>query len=313
MNSGKLFLLAWRVIPRLPDAVVRGIFCAAAVIAHALRIPAVRQLELNLSRVVPERSSASLRRLTRAGMRSYMRYYGEAFQLPGLSQSQIAARVRAVGIEPLLADLAAGRPAVGALTHSGNWDLAGAWFAQQHGRLLTVAETLEPEELFQQFLSFRRNLGMQIVPFARGAGVFGTLLKQLRPPVPFVPLLADRDLSREGVDVAALGTRMRVAAGPAALAIAGKAALYSVHIRYERLYGDRRKRAGSPWGIVITFSAPIAAVPGPSQAAVSTMTQAWVDDQMLHIRATPQDWHMLQKVFIADLDPDRLASARDRS
>jgi phosphatidylinositol dimannoside acyltransferase len=27
------------------------------------------------------------------------------------------------------------------------------------------------------------------------------------------------------------------------------------------------------------------------------------------IRAHPQDWHMLQKVFVADLDPARLAAA----
>jgi KDO2-lipid IV(A) lauroyltransferase len=28
------------------------------------------------------------------------------------------------------------------------------------------------------------------------------------------------------------------------------------------------------------------------------------------IRAHPADWHMLQRVFVADLDPQRLASAR---
>ena len=27
------------------------------------------------------------------------------------------------------------------------------------------------------------------------------------------------------------------------------------------------------------------------------------------IRAHPQDWHMLQRVFVADLDPARLAAA----
>jgi KDO2-lipid IV(A) lauroyltransferase len=27
------------------------------------------------------------------------------------------------------------------------------------------------------------------------------------------------------------------------------------------------------------------------------------------IRAHPQDWHMLQRVFLADLDPERLATA----
>jgi len=31
------------------------------------------------------------------------------------------------------------------------------------------------------------------------------------------------------------------------------------------------------------------------------------------IREHPQDWHMLQRVFVADLDPDRLASARAKA
>lgn len=309
MNSGSLFLLAWRVIPRLPGSLVRGIFDAIAVIAHAARIGAVRQLEANLSRIRPDLTGGALRRTSRAGMRSYMRYYAESFQLPGLTREQIAARVRAVGIEPLSQGLAEGRPAVGALTHTGNWDLAGAWFVQNHGRVLTVAETLEPEELFRQFVDFREGLGMTIVPFAKGTGVFRRLLGGMRKPVAFVPLLADRDLSRDGIEVDAAGHPMRVAPGPAALAIAGKAALHSTFIRYERLHGDRRRRAGSPWGIVIEFSPPIEVPAGPQPEAILAMTQTWVDHQISRIAEHPQDWHMLQKVFTADLDAERLARA----
>ncbi len=306
MSSGTLFLLAWRVIPRLPGALVRGIFELIALVVHTIRIPAVAQLEKNLSRLL-DVDAAALRRLSRAGMRSYMRYYAESFQLPGLRHEQIAARVRAVNIEPMSAALAAGEPGVGALTHSGNWDLAGAWFVLHHGRVLTVAETLEPEELFRLFVDFREGLGMTIVPFAKGTGVFRRLLTGMRRPPAFVPLLADRDLSRDGLEVDAGGHAMRVAPGPAALAVAGRAPLYSTHIHYERLHGDRRRRAGSPWGIVIEFSDPIEVPDGPRDEAIATMTQAWVDLQVEAIRRYPADWHMLQKVFTADLDTDRLA------
>lgn len=312
MNAGSLFLFAWRVIPRLPDALVRAVFAVIAIMAHAVRAAGVRQLESNLARVCPHLSRRQLRRLTRAGMRSYMRYYGEAFQLPGLTREQIAARVRAEGIEPMLEVLATGQATIGALTHSGNWDLAGAWFAQRHGQLVTVAERLEPEQLFRQFVTFRESLGMRIVPFARGGGVFRRLLHEMGSPTAFVPLLADRDLSREGIAADVGASQMRVAAGPAALAIAGKAALYSVHIRYERLYGDRRRRAGGPWGIVITFSPRIERPQGSTSQAVAAMTQAWVDSQIRMIKTAPQDWHMLQKVFVDDLDADRLAAAESR-
>lgn len=310
MNAGTLFLTAWRVVPRLPGSLARGIFDLVALVAHAVHIGGVRQLERNLSRVRPDLQGRALRRVSRQGMRSYMRYYCEAFQLPGLTHAQISARVRAIGVEPLLDALAQGRPAVGALTHSGNWDLAGAWFVQHHGAVLTVAETLEPEELFQEFVSFREGLGLRIVPFVKGSGVFRRLVTGMRKPPSFVPLLADRDLSSEGLEVDAAGHAMRVAPGPAALALAARAPLYSVHIRYERLRGDRRRRAGSPWGIVITFT-EIPVADGSREEATLAMTQAWVDDQISGIQTDPQDWHMLQKVFLADLDTERLARASE--
>jgi KDO2-lipid IV(A) lauroyltransferase len=43
---------------------------------------------------------------------------------------------------------------------------------------------------------------------------------------------------------------------------------------------------------------------------IQTMTQAWVSVLERSIRSHPADWHMLQKVFVADLDPDRLRRAR---
>lgn len=309
MNAGSLFLLAWRVVPRLPGPLARGIFDAVAVIAHALRIDGVRQLERNLARVRPDLQGRSLRRMSRLGMRSYMRYYAESFQLPGMTREQIRARVRAVGHEPMLERIAAGQPTVGALTHSGNWDLAGAWFVHEHSPVLTVAETLEPEQLFRLFVDFRESLGLRIIPFSKGSGVFRRLLTGMRKPVSFVPLLADRDLTRDGLEVEAAGHTLRVAPGPAALALAGKAALFSVHLHYERLYGDRRRRAGSPWGVVIDFQGPIEVPDLPTSEAVAAMTQQWVDLQVARIQQYPQDWHMLQKVFSEDLDADRLARA----
>ena len=40
------------------------------------------QLEANLRRVVPGATGDQLRQLSRAGMRSYLRYFMEAFRLP---------------------------------------------------------------------------------------------------------------------------------------------------------------------------------------------------------------------------------------
>ena len=115
------------VVPGVPGQAVAAdevVGDLVALVAHAARMPAVRQLEANLARLLRADDDAAavrpgrLRSLSRSGMRSYMRYYAEAFQLPGLTPDQVGARVRAVGLDPVLAALGAGRSVVGALTHS---------------------------------------------------------------------------------------------------------------------------------------------------------------------------------------------------
>ena len=73
--------------------------------------------------------------------------------------------------------------------------------------------------------------------------------------------------------------------------------------------GARRRAAGSPWGIHIEFfevSLPPADL--PVRERIRIMTQAWADLLADVIRRHPQDWHMLQRVFVEDLDPDRYAA-----
>ncbi|UFU04774.1 phosphatidylinositol mannoside acyltransferase [Ruania halotolerans] len=316
VDPARVFALAWRVVPRLPGPLARGIFDVVAIVAHGLRVPGVVQLERNLDRFVPGQSRRRLRRLSRAGMRSYMRYYCEAFQLPAMTQAQVDARVRATGHERIAAHTAAGETVVLALGHAGNWDLAGAWANRHLGTVITVAERLEPEELFQEFVEFRESLGMVIVPFERGGGVFRRLLSASRRPG-VVPLLADRDLSSTGVEVPLGAHTVMVAPGPAALALARNLRLVPVLIHYERLYGARRKAARSPWGIHIHFleevPAPDRAEYAGSQERVAALTRRWFRRYADALARVPQDWHMLQKIYTKDLDPERLARARAAS
>lgn len=310
LDPAALLLTAARVVPRLPAWLSAGLFAGAAEAAALTGVGGVGQLRANLVRAVPEASPRELRRLTRRGMRSYMRYYEESLRLPTVSEAQLGQRVRAVNDGWVRAELAAGRPVVVALGHLGNWDLAGAWATRFLAPVVTVAEHLEPEELFQNFLDFRRGLGMTIIPLERDGSTFRELLRETRAGVPLVPLLADRDLSRTNVDVALLGERARVAPGPATLAVATDSTLAFVGIHYERLHGPRRQAAGSRWGIVITFGDPITPPADASrEETVASLTQAWVDELGRAVRANPEDWHMLQPVFVGDLDPARLKPA----
>ncbi|MET0432870.1 MAG: phosphatidylinositol mannoside acyltransferase [Cellulomonas sp.] len=312
LDVARLFAFAWRVVGKVPDPLVRGAFRLVADVAWLRRGAGVRQLEANLGRVRPQAAPDEIRRLSLLGMRSYMRYYGESFALVGAKPEQIDARVRLVDPGEVVATMNEGRMVVMALGHLGNWDLAGAWATRNLGRTVTVAERLKPEALFQEFLRFREGIGLEIIPLSdggAGGGVFRELVRAARQPTPgLIPLLADRDLTARGVEVDLFGERARVAAGPAALAVSTGAPLCAASITYERLTGARRRAAGTAWGVVIEFGR-LLTVPDdvPKADRVAVLTQAWVDDLGRGIARAPQDWHMLQKVFVADLDPERYA------
>ncbi|UJP39105.1 phosphatidylinositol mannoside acyltransferase [Cellulomonas palmilytica] len=314
LDVGALYAFAWRHAHRVPGAVLRGAANLAADVTWWRHGEGVRRLERNLARVRPELDDAQLRRLSRAAMRSYLRYFAEAFSLSGSSREQIDARVRAVGLDALVAHVGQGRAAVLALGHLGNWDLAGAWATRNIAHVTTVAERLEPPQVFEEFLRFREGIGLTILALGDG-DVFRELLRVARAPqAGIIPLLADRDLTHSGVEVDLFGHRARVAAGPAALALASGAPLFATAITYERLHGERRRRAGTPWGLRIDFLPvePVGAdVPRADQVRV--LTQAWVDRLAECLHRRPQDWHMLQRVFVEDLDPERYAATRRRA
>ena len=73
LDAGKAFTFAWRNARKVPDPLLRGLFDAIADVTWLLHGGGVRQLERNLARVRPGLSPRALRRLSRAGMRSYMR------------------------------------------------------------------------------------------------------------------------------------------------------------------------------------------------------------------------------------------------
>ena len=68
---------------------------------------------------------------------------------------------------------------------------------------------------------------------------------------------------------------------------------------------------GDGWGVHIHEEIPVPAE-GDREQKAAVMMQQVARLFEAGIRAHPQDWHMLQKVFVADLDPARLAAARAR-
>ncbi|MDO5701312.1 MAG: phosphatidylinositol mannoside acyltransferase [Bowdeniella nasicola] len=289
--------------PRLPEAVLRAGASLAATGVWLARTKGVRQLERNLATVRPQGAHA-VRDGSRRALQHYFRYYAEVLHLEALTPEQIDARVE-VRTPAGFADHVTRGSIVVALGHCGNWDLAGAWAGRHLSRLLTVAERLKPEEVFRAFVKVREDVGMRILPLERGRPIFSTLLRETRLDRYTVALLADRDLGRGGVPAVICEQPARVAAGPAALATATKAPLFFAGIRHVRLRGQRRRAAGSPWGIVIEFFGPYH-TEERGRAATADLTRQWTRDLSRYLRAYPLHWHMLQPVFDRDLDLDRI-------
>ncbi|HEX9030966.1 MAG TPA: phosphatidylinositol mannoside acyltransferase [Streptosporangiaceae bacterium] len=305
------YLLGWKVVCRVPEAWSRWAFMRTADWLWRKDGAAVRQLEANLARVARSRDGAGqrdgqgedLRDLSRRAMRSYLRYWLEVFRLPVIPAEEIESRMRCTGeVETAFGHLAAKRGVIFALPHMGNWDHAGAWIVQRGaGRFTTVAERLRPQRLYDRFVAFREGLGMEVLPHSGGNGRFALLADRLRAGH-LVCLLCERDLTGAGVEVDFFGERARMMGGPAALAVQTGAALMPVTLWYH----------GRNWCARIHPEIPVPDH-GDHGEQVAVMTQQLACVFEAGITQHPEDWHMLQKVFVADLDPARLARQAARS
>ena len=293
--AGAAYLLGWALLRWVPERASRAVFLLVADVAWRRRGRGVRQLEANLSRVVGrDAGEQRLRELSRAGMRSYLRYWLEVFRLPALGRERILAGMRIEGVDALFANLRAGRGVVAALPHMGNWDHAGAWIVLSGAPLTTVVERLRPESLFDRFVAFREGLGMEVIALTGGDGdAFGRLARRLRAGG-FVCLVADRDLTASGVEVEFFGEPARMPAGPALLALQTGSALMPVTLWYE----------GERWCVRVHDEIPPPDA-GGRRAKATAMTQAVARVFEGAIGEHPEDWHMLQRLWTADVDGGR--------
>jgi lauroyl/myristoyl acyltransferase len=298
--TGLAYGLGWKLVCRAPESWAHGAFMAAADIAWRRQGPRVQVLEGNLRRVVgPGADGKQLRALSKAALQSYARYWLEVFRLPVIGRDRILADMHCTGEEATAhAHLAAGRGVIFALPHMGNWEHAGAWIvARGVDGFTTVAERLKPDSVYEQFVAFRESLGMEVLPATGGISRFGVLAQRLRAGR-LICLLADRDVTGAGIEVDFFGEKARMMGGSAALAVQTGAALMPVTLWYE----------DGGWGAHIHQEIPVPAS-GTRQEQIAAMTQSLATVFEAAITEHPRDWHMLQRVFVSDLDPARLAAA----
>lgn len=288
----RAYATGWAVVRRMPERMAYGMFRIAADRAWRKRGKSVRRLEANLARVLgPEASEQRIREVSRQGMRNYMRYYCDTFRLETWSPERIIQTIHIENEDMLRRTLAGGRGVILALPHMGNWDHAGAWAARAADGFTTVAERLKPEKLFERWLRYRESIGMEVLPLTGGSGTFVALMRRLKSGG-LVCLVAERDLTDSGVPVEFFGETTKLPAGPAALAISTGAALMPVTL----WYGEGCQYA-KVW--------PALEVPaeGTKQEKIAALCQRLADTFAEGIAEHPADWHMLQRLWLVDLDP----------
>lgn len=281
------YATAWRLVPKLPETFVTAMFALGADIAARRDRGGAARLRRNLARVVPQAGPVELEDLTRRAMRSYARYWQEAFCLPSMDAEAVRGRVDVTGIEYLDAALEEGNGAVLALPHTGNWDVAGVWLVGHSGNFTTVAERLRPESLYERFVAYRESLGFEVVP-ADGSVSFRLLLRRLRENK-VVCLVGDRDLTGSGVPVTFFGEKATFPAGPARLALSTGAALLPVGCWF----------TDGGWALRVHPRIRV-----NTREEVPAATQALADVFAGDIAAHPTDWHMLQPFWLTDHEND---------
>ena len=276
-----LYSLAWKMVRLLPESSAYRLGEIIARYALRRRGRRVLRLESNLRNVAPHLGEREIGELLDKAMRSNLRYWIDTFRFPAWSEKRIRETVEVVNREVFDDAMARGHGLVVALPHAGNWDHAGAFFCAEGHNLVTVAEHLKPERLFRKFLAYREAMGMEVLDL--NGRVMKTLEERLRAGR-LLALVADRDLSVSAIDVRFFNKRAKFPAGPARLARDCEAPLITAYISYTER------------GIRVEFSDRIPT----SGRSIEAIVQDIARNFEIGISRYPQDWHMLQRVFIEE-------------
>ena len=276
------YFAGWRIVRWLPEPTAYRLAYAAADLLTKRNGKNVSRLRSNLRRAKPDITALDLDLLVFNAMRSYMRYWCDTFRFPDWSPQRVRETVTVTNEHLLIDAIEAKTGVIVSLPHAGNWDHAGAYFCAKGINLVTVAERLKPEKLFLKFLEYRQAMGMEVLPL--DGRVLGTLAQRLRQGA-LVALVADRDLSRTGIDVDFFGGPSRMPAGPALLALKTNAPLITAFVSYTES------------GIHIDFKLIILPSAGSEAEKVSEIVQMTAKHFEEGISEHPEDWHMLQRIW----------------
>jgi phosphatidylinositol dimannoside acyltransferase len=278
-----------RLLAALPEPVAMGVAGAVGDVLFSVRDEQRRMVSNNLRRVLDATTTDQdiLDQWARRSFRAYARYWVEGARLGRTSATEVEQRTFVDGLGYLAEGLAAGSGVIMALPHVGSWEYGGAFLATQGMPMTSVAERIEPPELFDFFVEQRAAMGLTIIPLDESSGrsVMGTLRAG-----GLVGLLSDRDVGGNGIEVEFFGETTTMPAGPATLALRSGARLVTGAV-YSGPGADHRAVVEPPLDTSRT---------GSLRQDVARLTQEIATRFEGLIRRAPEQWHVFQPLWLAD-------------
>ena len=279
-----LYLIAWKLIALLPEKSAYKLADYVSDRIYKKNGKGIKRLRGNYGRVMPEYSSQKLEELTKLGMRSYLRYWFDTFRLSKWSKNRITSTTQVIRENLLRDPIQSKQGCIVALPHAGNWDHAAAYFCSTGITLTAVVEKLKPEAIFKKFLAYRQSIGIEAI--SHKEKTIPILTERLQAGK-LIALVADRDMSRNGIEVNFFGKTSKMPSGPAILAIKTGAPLITAYVRY------------TPGGIEIIFDETLKPTnSGSEEEQIKIITQSMADNFAKRIKENPVDWHMLQRIWV---------------
>ena len=279
-----LYLFAWKLIALLPEKSAYKLADYVSDRIYKKNGKGIKRLRGNYGRVMPEYSSQKLEELTKLGMRSYLRYWFDTFRLSKWSKNRIISTTQVIRENLLRDPIQSKQGCIVALPHAGNWDHAAAYFCSTGITLTAVVEKLKPEAIFKKFLAYRQSIGIEAISHKEKTI---PILTQRLQAGKLIALVADRDMSRNGIEVNFFGKTSKMPSGPAILAIKTGAPLITAYVRY------------TSGGIEIIFDETLKPTnSGSEEEQIKIITQSMADNFAKRIKENPVDWHMLQRIWI---------------
>lgn len=249
------------------------------------RLPAYRNLRVNMRVLLPHATEADRGRAARQVIAGICKNYFDLFRFPALSQTELDRIIQVTGGEHLDRALARGRGVLLVAPHCGPYTISFAPLTQRFNtRLLLVVEQMVDPQVHDLINRARAMPGVDVEPLSPTIG--RAIMRALRRNE-VVLLGGDRAIARSNVAVRFFGRATPLPSGPATLALRTGAPLLPSFM--QRLPDNRT---------AVWIDPPLRLEPtGDTDRDARDVTQKIAYIMQAYIRRDPGQWLVAERVW----------------